>query len=44
MSSEPQRKTINIDGQRPVDESEITVKGTLDIDGQRPIAAAENET
>jgi len=34
-------KTIDIDGHRPVDPSDIQVQDTLDIDGQRPIVSGD---
>ncbi|WP_341528841.1 hypothetical protein WKK05_05820 [Nostoc sp. UHCC 0302] len=36
-------KTINIDGQRPVDPSSFEVKDTFNIDGQRPITSNDTE-
>ena len=37
-------KTINIDGQRPVDPSNIQIKETINIDGQRPIVKDANHS
>lgn len=46
LSNEPQKstKTINIDGQRPVDPSNIEIKETIDIDGHRPITKDKNHS
>ena len=39
MSEEQPKKFLDIDGHRPVDESDFEIKKTLNIDGQRPVVS-----
>ena len=40
---ETQNRYIDIDGQRPVDPSDLEVTDTLEIDGSRPITSNHTE-
>lgn len=42
MSEEQPPKTLDIDGHRPIDDSDLEVAETLEIDGSRPVEAVSD--